>query len=109
MIFDQTAKTLSAAGGRALGKLYATYKKFDGLGYKTFTKLFECLVDSVTNYCSGIWGTKNYSFPDTIQNRAIRMYLGVHKFAANKAINGDFGWISQFTKRKICVFRYWNK
>ncbi len=36
---------------------------------------------------------------DTIQNRAIRFYLGVHKFASNIAINGDVGWISSSVRR----------
>ena len=31
---------------------------------------------------------------DAIQNRAIRIYLGVHKLAPKSALQGDMGWMS---------------
>ena len=46
---------------------------------------------------------------DTVQNRAIRFFLGVHKFAPNLAINGDMGWVSSGNRRNIEMFRYWNR
>ena len=107
--FCTNARTLAAAGGRALGKIYAVHKKLYGLGYSPFTQLFQSYVDPILTYVSGVWGAKKFSFPDAIQNRAIRMFLGVHRFAPNLAINGDMGWRSAYTKRRICILRLWNK
>ena len=46
---------------------------------------------------------------DVIQNRAIRFYLGVHKFSSNLAINGDMGWEFSSVRRKIEMLRFWNR
>ena len=69
------ARTLAAAGRRALGKIYAVHKKLYGLGYSPFTQLYQSYVDPILTYASGVWGKKK-SFPDAIQNRAIRIFLG---------------------------------
>ena len=107
--FCTNARTLAAAGGRALGKIYAVHKKLYGLGYSPFTQLFQSYVDPILTYASGVWSAKKFSFPHAIQNRAIRMFLGVHRFAPNLAINGDMGCRSAYTKRRICMLRLWNK
>ena len=39
--FDIAARTLAVAGGRALGKIYCIKRKLSGVGFKTFTKLYE--------------------------------------------------------------------
>ncbi len=59
--------------------------------------------------CSCIWGYQRFGQIDTIQNRAIRFYLGIHKFAPNLAINGHVGWISSSVRRKSETLRYWNR
>ena len=77
---------------------YNVHKKTTGcwIPYILY-KLYEVYVDPVINYASGVWGLKNFSFPESTQNRAIRMSLGVLRFAPNKAINGD---ISQVDDQK---------
>ncbi len=35
---------------------------------------------------------------NTVQIRAIRYFLGNHRFSPNLAINGDMGWSSSQTK-----------
>ncbi len=107
--FNCAAKTLSGAAGRAIGKLWSVYKGFNGLGYKSFTKLYESYVDPILCYCTGVWGVKKHMYCTSIQNRAIRGFLGVHKFAPNLAINGDMGWLSFSTKQNVCIIRLWNR
>ena len=46
---------------------------------------------------------------EQLQNRAIRYFLGVHKFAANAAIVGDMGWLQPKYSRYLQVFRFWNR
>ncbi len=51
-------------------------------------------VVSMLDYCSSVWGFCNLDKIDTVQNRALRLFLEVHKFAPNVSINADIGWIS---------------
>ncbi len=39
---------------------------------------------------------------NTVQNRAIRYFLGTHRFSPNLAINGDMGWSSSQTRWADC-------
>jgi hypothetical protein len=107
--FDIASKTLAGAAGRALGKLWSIYKGFNGLGYSSYTKLYESYVDSVMLYSSGAWYLKEHSCCNVLQNRAIRGFLGVHRFAPNLAIHGDMGWYSMSIKRKVSIIRLWNR
>ncbi len=52
---------------------------------------------------------KGFGQIDTVQNRVICFYLGVHKFAPNLAINVDFGWISSSVRRKSEMLHYYNR
>ena len=37
------------------------------------------------------------------------MFLGVHRFVPNEAINGDIGWRFVLMKRQLCALHLWNK
>ena len=107
--FNTTASILADSAGRALGNIYSKYKMNKGFGYDTYTKLYMSGVTPIMDYCSGVWGYNALDKLDTIQHRAIRLYLGVHKFAPNKAINADMGWISSRTRRHVNMLRLWNR
>ena len=107
--FNTTASVLAGSAGRALGSINTKFKKLKGLGFKTFTTLFHSGVAPILDYCSSIWGYQKLDQINTIQNRAIRFYLGVHKYAPNLAINGDIGWLSSGVRRWVEMLRYWNR
>ena len=107
--FNTTAKVLANSAGRALGGIISKYKKLRGLGFNTYTTLYEAGVTPILDYCSGVWGSQKFGQIDAIQNRAIRFYLGIHRFAPNLAINGDVGWISSQVRRKVNMLRLWNR
>ena len=107
--FNTTASVLAGSAGRALGSISSKFRHLKGLGFKTFTTLYHSGVVPILDYCSSIWGYQKLDQVDTIQNRAIRFYLGVHKYAPNLAINGDIGWISSGIRRKVEMLRYWNR
>ena len=73
--FGVTAEVLAGAGGRALGSILHKYKQIKGLGYYTYSKLYQSCVCPVLDYASEIWGYKGYDKIDRIQNRPIRAYL----------------------------------
>lgn len=107
--FNTTSSILSESAGRALGSICSKFKSNKGFGYNTYSKLFECGVAPILDYCSGVWGFGKHEKADTIQNRAIRFYLGVHRFAPNLAINADMGWLYSRTRRKVEMVRFWNR
>jgi len=107
--FNTTAKVLGDSGGRALGSMINKFICNKGLGYKTFTKLYDMTVCPILDYCAGVWGYNNFACINAVQNRGIRFYLGVHKFAPNLGINGDMGWVTRDICRKIDMIKFWNR
>ena len=107
--YSTTANVLSGSASRALGGIYSKFKKLNGLGYQTYTKLYLTGVVPIMDYCSGIWGYQHFGKLNTVQNRSQRLYLGVHRFAPNMAVNGDMGWVSSNTRRKIEMLQLWNR
>ena len=107
--FNDCTQTLSDAAGRALGGIIAKFKTLKNVGYDTFTKLFNLGVRPVYEYAAGIWGFYKASAIDKVQNRAIRYFLGVHKFAPNAALTSEMGWIRPQSERYICMLRLWNR
>ena len=76
------------------------------MGYNTFTKLYNSCVVPIMNCGVGIWGIYSKSkLSDAVQNRAIRSFLGVCKFSANLAINGDMDWKNCSIRKKIEILR----
>ena len=65
--------------------------------------MYETGVMSVCNYAAEIWGYKDFKFCKNIQNRAMRYYLGVHKFAPIAGMQGDLGWLATKFRRYICM------
>ena len=107
--YETTAAILAESGGRALGAVYSKFKKLKGLGYNTYITLYNSGVTPILDYCSGVWGYAGFDKINTIQNRALRYYLGVHRFAPNLAINGDMGLTSCRIRRKIAMLKLWNR
>ena len=83
---------------------------FKDVGYNTYTKMYNSCVVPVIDYCSGIWwGFKQFNKIDTLQNRAIRYFLGVHRFTPLLAINGEMGWTLSIYRRLVIMIRLWNR
>ncbi len=85
------------------------YKDINGLGYYTYTRLFQSGVCPILDYRSKIWGFRYFYKVDSIQNKAIRIYVGVHRFTPIAAINGDMGWTHSSVRRKVCMLRFWKR
>jgi len=99
--FNITATILAEAAGRAVGSIVSKCLKTNTLKYETYTKLYNCCVIPIMDYCAGVWGFHSYDKPNTVQNRAIRSFLGVHKFTSNVAIYGDMGWTRPRIRRRL--------
>ena len=74
--------------------------KAQGLkGYSAFTKLYEACITPILGYSAGIWGFLLYNCLEVIQNRAIRLHLGVQKFAPLLALESQY----------LSILRLWNR
>ncbi len=91
---------MADAANRSMGSVINKYKSMNGLGYYTYTRLFQ--IDEVCCY-------KRFHHIDAIQNKAIRIFLGIHKFVSIDAINGDMGWTTSCERCKINMVRFWNR
>jgi len=107
--FDFCTKALADSGGRALGAIISKFKSLKNVGYKTFEVMYNSGVKPVLEYGSGVWGHVNGNCINSIQNRAMRFYLGVHKFSPNLALCGDLGWLTPKLSRYIGRVRLWNR
>ena len=94
MNFSKCSQVLSESASRALGGVISKCKTLRDCGYKTFTKLFETGVLSILNYGAEIWGYGNFPKCDNGMNRAMRFFLGVHRFAPTAALQGDVDCVS---------------
>lgn len=109
MTFETGSGCLADSAGRALGSVINKIKVCNDMGYFTYTQLYNACVSPILNYAAGVWGFKESKVIDTIQNRAIRYFLGVHKFAPIPAIEGDMSWIPGCVQRKCEMIRLWNR
>ena len=97
MKFREAAETLPKGGGRALRA--AIFE----IGFKTFESLFYSCVTPVLDYCSGVWDFNNFSCVDNVQNRALRYFLGLHRFTPHLVLSCEVGWLPSTERRwQIC-------
>ncbi len=104
--YDVTA--LSDAANWALGSVINKYKYINGLGYYTYTRLFQIGVCPLLDYGSEIWGYKSFNKIYAIQNKVIRIYLGVHRFAPTAVVSDDMGWTHSRVRCNVCMIIFWN-
>ncbi len=71
--------------------------------------MYNSGVCPILDYCSEVWGFKQFKQIEAIQYKDIRIFLGVHKCAPLPANDGDMGWSSCDTRRKVAMFRYCNR
>jgi hypothetical protein len=99
---------LAQAGTRALGALVNKHKHV-GLGYHTYTKLYNACVLPIIMYCAGVWGYKQFTKLTTVQNKAMRAFLSVNTFTSNACVSGDMAWNDCMVLRKIQMLKFWNR
>lgn len=105
--YSVTAKYVAQSATRALGLLISKFKQMGGMPYDVYTKLFDSTVWSVISYGAAIWGVKEYSAINAVQNKACRFFLGVGKYTPNAAVNGDMGWMPPHLKQWKATLSHW--
>ena len=109
LTFEKCSQMLADAGGRALGGIISKFKTLKDTSFKTFDKLYHVEVVPIIDYGSAVWGFKDYKCIDDLQNRAMRYYLGVHKFVPILGLEGETGWMPTKLQRYKWILSFWNR
>jgi len=107
--FTTNSEALAKGAGRALGSIISKVHHLKHFGFNSYTKLYNSCVIPIMDYCSSIWGYKQQQSIDNVQNRALRYFLGVHRFTPTLALTGDSGWLPSMYRRWTNMLRYWNR
>ena len=107
--YDVACNTLASAARRALGKIIYKSKAISGLGFNTFTTLYNSMVSPILEYGSEVWGHVNIKCSEKIDNSAIRYFLGVHRFAPLAGLAGDMGWTNTRDRMVIKMTNFYNR
>ena len=79
--FDCASDEFATSAQRALGAIISKYKLFKDMGFNTYTKLFNTGVIPILDYCAPVWSHIQFPKIEQIQHRALRVYMGVNRFA----------------------------
>ena len=106
--FLNASEELASSGQRALGAIIYKYKEFKDMGFNTYTTLFNSGVLPILDYCCPVWSHIKTSKIEQVQHRAMRVYMGVNRFAPLLGIYGDMGWLPTKYRQMLENIRYWN-
>ena len=81
----KNVETMTACASRTFGRIHGIFKKMGNMGIKSYETLYESYVDPIINYASVVWGFDYFNPPQVLQNRIMRFFLDIHKFAPNAA------------------------
>ena len=107
--YTSNCEALAKGAGRALGGIISKIHNLRDLGFKSFDKLFHSCVSPIMDYCSSVWGVKRHQSLENVQHRAMRYFLGVHRFTPILAMVGDTGWLPSIYRRWRSMIRLWNR
>ena len=80
-----------------------------GFHFKTYTLLFNQLVQPIIMSNACIWGHKDSLKVMGIQHRALRYFLGVGKMCPLAGLFGETGWIPLKALIKFNILKFWHR
>jgi hypothetical protein len=102
---NKAVRELAKSASRALGALYGKFVSCGGMTYSVFIKLYQSTVEPILFYGSRIWGTKQHSVINNVQNKAGKPFLAVGKRTSNLTVRDDLGLMTCFNKQKLSCIR----
>ena len=101
-------ENIACKANRALALLNHRMRATRGFHLKTYTLLFNQLVQPIimTNVC--IWGHKEYPKIANIQHSVMRFFLGVGKTCPIGGLFGEMGWIPLRGLIKFNILKFWH-
>lgn len=89
----ENGETLAKAIGRALRKIISSIYNNKNFRFNSYKKLFYFCAIPVLDFTSSFWNFKKFQSINNFQNRAIRYFQGVYRFAPTWSVYGDTEWI----------------
>ena len=71
-----------------LGAIINKFNNLGGLSYNIYKKLYDMCITPIFDYSAGVWSHKYVSQIESVQNKAIKFFLRVHKFAPTDIVYG---------------------
>ena len=105
--YHAMAAQVAKSASRALGLVISKYKSFGGMPFDTYKKLYDSVVWSTISYGAAVWGDREFSAINAVQNRAERFFMGIGRYTPNAAVNGDMGWERPSVKQWASVINNW--
>ena len=96
---------LTASANRLFGRVHSTFKSLRNMRIKWYEILYESYIDSIMNSASDVWGFGNFEAPRVLQNRIMRVYLGVYRYASVAATKLEMDCIECREKRWLNMLR----
>ena len=105
----KNVETLTASASRSFGRMHSIFKQIRNMGVKSYETLYNSYDDPIMNYVSGVWGFAYFNTPQVLQNRIIRFYLGVHRYAPTAVIKIEMDWLECRGRRWLNILRLYNR
>ena len=107
--FAEHSDAIAAAGSRALGRIRHKLYFLKECRSATFTQFYSSCICPILDYWAAIWGDKEFIKIEQVQLRALRYFLGVHRFAPTPMLLGHAGWMTCHSRHKLAALRLWNR
>ncbi len=102
-------EALTNSATRAFGKVVNIFRTLKNMGINSYESLYKSYILSIVNYSSAVWGFKEQTAPQVLQNRIQRFFMGVNVFAPVSALHLEFDWLSIKGLRWIEMVRMYNR
>jgi hypothetical protein len=89
--YAEHASAIAGSASRALGAIIAKYKANNHMTFKVYERLYNACVTPILDYGANVSGMHQWNELESVQMKACRVFIGVHKFAPHAAIEGDTG------------------
>ena len=74
------------------------------MSFNVYDKIYTACVTQILDYGANVSGMHPWNEIESVQMKAYRVFLGVHKFAPHAAMEGDTGWTPCKTRHKLISF-----
>ena len=79
LTYEHCLKSHYSSGSRALSSIISKYNVFNNFTYDMYLQLYDTCVAPIMLYGAETFGYLKVSQFETIQKRALRFFMGVHK------------------------------
>ena len=107
--YSNIADILCNSATRALGALNSKTRNCKDCSFATYSHLFSSGISQILYYTSSVWGYKQGAKCQSVENKALRYFLGLNKFSPNAMLQGDTGWIPSHITIKTNMIKLWNR